>query len=150
MHLSALFGRMGRARSKITHRSFKLQAFVALAVGTFLAACAAAINMQPAPLQTPTEQNTGVVRLATEVRGVSNSGYSRTLRIGTQWQQIGDTNQGQVLKPLDSVLTVEGANVREAYVVIRDGSWVGFWLPVERAYSPLRTPVAATFEKVQQ
>ena len=62
----------------------------------------------------------------------------------------GDISQGQVLKPLDTVLTVEGTNVREAYAVVHNGSWVGFWLPVERAFSPLRTPVAATFEEVLQ
>jgi hypothetical protein len=35
--------------------------------------------------------------------------------------------------------------VREAYAVVRGGSWVGFWLPVERAFSPLQAPVAVTF-----
>ena len=79
----------------------------------------------------------------------STAGFSRTLRIGTQWEMIGDIEQGQVFKPLDTVLTVEGAHVREAYVVTRDGLWIGFWLPVERAYSPLRTPVSANLEEVR-
>ena len=150
MQLSASLGRAKLAQPKFSPRTNKWRTLFVATLCAVLAACASEISMQPAPLNAPTQQNTSVVRLTAEVRGVSTSGYSRTLRVGSRWETIGDTNQGQVLKPLDSVLTVEGANVREAYVVIRDGSWVGFWLPVERAYSPLRTPVAATFEEVGQ
>ena len=151
MQLFASLGRARLARSEFTHRPFNSKAFFAAAAAcTFLAACASEISMQPAPLSAPTLQNTSVVRLTADATGLSTSGYSRTLQVGSQWEMIGGTNQGQVLKPLDSVLTVEGANVREAYVVIRDGSWVGFWLPVERAYSPLRAPVAVKFKEVRQ
>ena len=46
---------------------------------------------------------------------------------------VGRVAQGLVLKPTQTVLTVEGAHMHEAYAVHRDGQLVGFYLPVERA-----------------
>ena len=150
MQIFASLRRLRFARSQIKHPTIKCRTFFAATLCTVLAACASEVSMQPAPLQALKQTETSVVRLTADVSGVSSAGYSRTLGLGSQWETIGDTSQGQVLKPLDSVLTVEGANVHEAYVVVRDGAWVGFWLPVERSFSPLRTPVPATFEEVRQ
>lgn len=115
-----------------------------LAAAGALAACAEDVRREPATLAA-LAQAAPVVRLAAEAKGFSTAGYASTLRAGTRWQAVGSVPQGEVLKPLDTVLAAEGAHVREAYAVVRGGSWVGFWLPVERAFSPLQAPVAVTF-----
>ena len=48
---------------------------------------------------------------------------------------------GGELKPIDTVLTVEGTHVREAYIVVWNDQWVGFWLPNEEAFSPVADQV---------
>jgi hypothetical protein len=95
------------------------------------------------------------VELATAVPGVGSrfmttapvearlaSGYVRSVPADTEFVAVGRVAEGLVLRPTQTVLTVEGAHIHEAYVVHRDGRWVGFYLPVERAYSALPLPVA--------
>jgi hypothetical protein len=43
------------------------------------------------------------------------------------------------------VFTLEGANIHEAWLVIRGAALVGFYLPAERAFSPLTSPVPLYF-----
>jgi predicted acetyltransferase len=50
----------------------------------------------------------------------------------------GRSQEGQVYKPVDGVFTVEGAQVHEAHLVLEGDRLVGFYLPVERAFSPSR------------
>ncbi len=45
-------------------------------------------------------------------------------------------SQGDVYKTRDQVLTVEASNVQEAYIVVESGRLVGFYMPVERTFSP--------------
>jgi hypothetical protein len=54
---------------------------------------------------------------------------------------MGSIREGVVMKPVDTVLTVEGIHVHEAYIVVRNDQWVGFWLPNEEAFSPVADPV---------
>lgn len=60
--------------------------------------------------------------------------YKRTLRQGTRWELVGTIPEGDVYKSRDQVLTVECSNVHEAYLVISEGSLVGFYLPVEKGF----------------
>jgi hypothetical protein len=57
--------------------------------------------------------------------------------------EIGRIAEGTVYKPRGTVMTVEGLNISEAYIVLRNGLWVGFWLPVEKGFVPVEkvTPV---------
>lgn len=64
-------------------------------------------------------------------------GYSRTLEKETRWNCIGKIPQGEVYITKDQVLTVEASNIYEAYIVILSDEIVGFYLPVERTFSPL-------------
>ena len=64
-------------------------------------------------------------------------GYRRVLRKGTRWTHVGSIAQGDVYTSNDQVLTVEASNVHEAYIVVSSANLVGFYLPVERTYSPL-------------
>lgn len=76
-----------------------------------------------------------------------DSGYERTLRAGTELLEIGTIKQGKVLKPVGTVFTVEGAHMHEAYLVVSDGRIVGFFLPVEGAFSPLSQFVTLSINK---
>lgn len=66
------------------------------------------------------------------------SGYHRMLKKGTKWHSVGRLPQGDVYTTRDQVLTVEASNIQEAYIVIEARKLVGFYLPVERTFSPLR------------
>ena len=59
------------------------------------------------------------------------------LGAGSRWRFAGVIPQGGVYRAAQGVLTVEGANIHEAYLVIRERQVVGFYLPVEQAFSPL-------------
>ncbi|MFL6260130.1 MAG: hypothetical protein ACJ76Y_10500 [Thermoanaerobaculia bacterium] len=72
-------------------------------------------------------------------------GYRRTLRKGTRWKLVGALPQGEVFKSDDQVLTLECANVFEAYLVVSGRQLIGFYLPVEKGFvaasKPLHLPI---------
>lgn len=70
-----------------------------------------------------------------------STGYSRTLKAGTVWRPAGSLPQGGVFKTRDQVLTVEGSNIYEAYLVVKGAQLLGFYLPANGTYSPLERPV---------
>lgn len=111
-------------------------AAIALAAG-----CASEVVRHPAALQAaPAGAAKGYVA-ARETEFRLDSGYDRKIAAGTAFDEVGVIPQGVVLKPRNTVLTVEGAHVHEAYAVAKDGRLVGFYLPVERAFVPLSVPV---------
>ena len=65
------------------------------------------------------------------------TGYDRTLLRGTTWVYVGSIQQGDVFKTRDQILTIEASNIFEAYIVVSADNLVGFYLPVEKTYSPL-------------
>ena len=77
------------------------------------------------------------------------TGYSRTLRQGTRWTLYGKTDRGDVYRSREQTLTVEGFNVHEAFPVIRGESLVGFYLPVEKTFTPVSTNVPLKLTEVQ-
>ncbi|MBB3010268.1 hypothetical protein [Cupriavidus alkaliphilus] len=70
-----------------------------------------------------------------------DTGYSRTLPERSVWSRVGRVPQGDVYRPIGTIFTIEGRQVHEAYLVIRDKTLVGFYLPGEQNYSPLSTAV---------
>jgi hypothetical protein len=66
-----------------------------------------------------------------------DSSYQRTINTGTEFVEFGTIKQGKVLKPRNAVFTIEGAHIHEAYPVVESSRIVGFYLPVEKAFSPL-------------
>jgi hypothetical protein len=68
-------------------------------------------------------------------------GYSRSLRKGSRWFAFGRLPEGVVYRSRDQTLTVECSNVFEAYLVVSEGRLVGFYLPVEKGFSPLSEPI---------
>jgi len=103
-----------------------------------LAACAADIQRIPsAEPALATGAGPRSIRLDSDITIELHTGYTRTLKRDARWISLGGIAQGEVFRPEGQVLTVEGAHVHEAYIVVRDGNLVGFYLPVEKAFVPL-------------
>jgi hypothetical protein len=110
----------------------------AFAVAVLLAAgCASEVTRQTieAPASAPEAGKRFTLSQPASFR--LDSGYSRTVAANTEFAGVGRIGQGLVFRPVDTVLTVEGKHMHEAYAVVRDGTLVGFYLPVEKAFSPL-------------
>jgi hypothetical protein len=115
---------------------------MALLAGVVLiASCASEIKRAPVDLATAATETGRRFVTTTTVEARPESGYVRMIRSDTELLVVGRVPQGLVLRPTQTVLTLEGAHMHEAYAVHRDGNWVGFYLPVERAYSALPLPV---------
>ena len=117
-----------------------------LLVMVALAACSTGILMQRVVPEMDATDTTVHV-LDREVSGLSTAGYSRTLPAASRWKRIGRVSMGDIFKSPDVTLTVEGTHIYEADIVVRDGNWIGFWLPVEKAFSRLKRPTAISFTK---
>ena len=68
-------------------------------------------------------------------------GYSRTLRKDTRWDAVGKILEGVVYRSRDQTLTIECSNVFEVYLVVSGQRLVGFYLPVEKGFSPIDEPI---------
>lgn len=87
--------------------------------------------------------------IETDAKVWSSARVARTLPRGTIWDYSGRIAEGDVYRPRDTVLTVEGANVSEAHMVIENRTFVGFYLPVQRTFSPAWEPVALQFSTTE-
>lgn len=114
-----------------------------------LAGCASEVKRTPVEMSTaaPEAGRRWVTTEAIEV--VPESGYRRKIAAGTEFVVVGRVAQGLVLKPTQTVLTLEGAHMHEAYAVVREGQLVGFYLPVERAYASFPKPVPMNTQEKQ-
>lgn len=121
----------------------------ALAVVALLAGCAQAVRTQTATLTAAADQPAKVLRLERDARVALHTGYERLLKAGSRWRQVGSVAQGQVFRPVDSVLTIEGRQVHEAYLVLSGGKLVGFYLPGESNYAALDVPVPLSIGEPQ-
>jgi hypothetical protein len=105
-----------------------------------LSGCAAEVPRQPERL-TPATVADGVEQktVSRDIPVRLSTGYERLIPRGTQWERIGAIAEGAVYKPVSCVFSVEGAHVHEAYLVVNRGKLVGFYLPVEKAFSALES-----------
>jgi hypothetical protein len=78
------------------------------------------------------------------------TGYSRELHAGSHWNQVGTVQQGSVYRSPDQALTVEGFNVHEAYIVIKGVTLVGFYLPVEKTFTPVSKSVDLSITETEE
>ena len=123
------------------------QILCALACFSLLGGCALEVVRSPVNI---TPINGSEFVLTQPAYLVLDSGYQRTINSGTTFLEIGTTQYGMVLKPLNTSFTIEGAHMHEAYPVIQNGAVTGFYLPVEKSYSPLTKPIAISIEKVKK
>ena len=103
-------------------------------VAMLLASCAPSVLQEPTQLAPGAGKSFRLTRAA-EV-GLS-TGYSTTLRANTRWELVGTIMQGEVYRTKDQVVTLEGEHIHEGYIVLKEGALVGFYLPVERTFSPV-------------
>lgn len=124
-------------RSNIREKCVRLTYYVVIML---LAACASELPRTSTP-HTPVAGTPRQIQLAAAVPLSSSTGYSRTLPANSIWRQTGTIPEGDVYRIEDSVFTVEARHIHEAYIVVKDQSVVGYYLPVERAFSPLSSKV---------
>jgi hypothetical protein len=112
-----------------------------------LGGCASEVYRYPVQLTLSAEEP-AVFTTAKTVSFTLDSGYKRTIQAGATFKKIGTTlKQEMILKPLNTLLTVEGAHMHEAYLVLKADQIVGFYLPVEKAFSPLSKTVSLIFQE---
>jgi hypothetical protein len=109
---------------------------VATLTAVALVACAPEISRRPSSFTMLVEQPADTIEVLQDQKVLVGPGYDRVIGRGTTWTRVGRSNEGDVYKPVGRVFTVEGAHVHEAYLVLADDRIVGFYLPVERAFSP--------------
>lgn len=117
-----------------------LRAAAAIAVGAILAGCAAEVPVMPATLAR-LDRSVPDITIASPVRVELPTGRARPLPQGGLWRAVGTLPQGTVYRPVESVFTIVGRNVHEAYLVVQGSTLHGFYLPGEVHYSPLAAPL---------
>ncbi len=101
-----------------------------------LLGCASEVVRTPVSFVPTNSQAHEKIVLAKDVKVSVSAWYSRVLPNGSIWELKGSLPQGNVYRRVKDIFTVEGAQVHEAYLVIAGEHLVGFYLPVEQAYSP--------------
>ena len=89
-------------------------------------------------------------KLEDEVNVHLGTGYNRKLNKETEWHYVNTISQGDIFKTNDQVLTVEGSNIFEAFIVVSEKKLVGFFLPVEETYYPLSTSKSLPMVNINQ
>jgi len=105
----------------------------------FLFGCASRVVTEAT--QSPVYQDSQpakFIQIAETVRVSSSAGYSRVIPSGSKWEYVGQVREGNVYKPIGHVFTIEGYHVHEAYLVVSDNRLIGFYLPVENAFSSVK------------
>ena len=106
---------------------------ISAVIALLLAACAPQVVQQPTQLTPGTGKS---FRLTRSAEVDISTGRSTTLRVNTRWELVGTVPQGEVFRTRDQVVTLRGDGVHEGYIVVSQGTLVGFYMPVERAFCP--------------
>ena len=115
----------------------------ALTVCVALCGCAPAVPVQDAQLSAiPASPKVTIRIVQQEVTIRLASGFVRKIAAQSRWRAVGNLPQGQVLRPIDTVFTIEGRQIHEAYLVVSDDNLVGFYLPGEAHFSTLIKPIS--------
>ena len=109
--------------------------------------CAMEVVRAPADFVPIGEAQARRIVTAQPVEITLDSQYRRTLSAGSALLEVGSVSAGEVFKPMNTVFTVEGKHMHEAYLVLRNERVVGFFLPVEKAFSPLSQSVVLSIKE---
>ncbi|HSD61079.1 MAG TPA: hypothetical protein VLC55_09520 [Burkholderiales bacterium] len=105
-----------------------------------LVCCASDVPRHPSVLRESAPTNPAeVITIPSNIVVEVGTSYPRTIKGGSRWIPVGVLREGRVYKSADSVFTLEGAHVHEAYLVIDEDILVGFYLPVEKAFAPMES-----------
>lgn len=104
----------------------------------------ASITREKASFQSTDDVET--VQLTHPILLSLDTGYGRFIDANSTWQLVGiiSTNSlphGKVWKPINDILSIEGTQRYEAYLVVSNGMIVGFYLPASSKFSPLTKQV---------
>ena len=69
------------------------------------------------------------------------TGFPTTLKAGSRWSRVGAIDRGAVFFTEDQIVKVEASNIHEARIVVSEGRLVGFYLPVEKTFAPISSPI---------
>jgi hypothetical protein len=125
---------------------FRRAVFVAAMAA--VAACASSVDTAPTAFIAAGDARDVVLTHRVEVQLPTR--YTRVLSAGGRWRHVGNVAQGHVYRPVDTVFTIEGRHVHEAYLVVApaSGDLIGFYLPGESTFSALPKPVQLTFKEL--
>ena len=123
----------------------------AACLALILCACSAAVRQAPAGFTALAPESPRPVMTVTAPLSVQlDTAYRRSVAGGSRWVRVGRLAQGEVYKPHRDVFTIEGAHIHEAYLVVDHDRLVGFYLPAERAFSPLSQQLPIHFTQEPQ
>lgn len=126
-------------------RSIFLPAFLLMLTG-----CAANITSSPASLATAPALPPSPVLVARQAADITlPTRYTRHIALNSRWRRVGHLPEGDVYRPVDTVFTIEGRQVHEAYLVVSGGELVGFYLPGEKRYSALNSRIPLNLGEAQ-
>lgn len=104
-------------------------------ISLFLLIAGCSIDQVRVEQQLASSPNQGAVfQLRTSASAKARNVRTVELRRGTRWRLLGSIERGTVFEPLDQVVTVNGYNVHEAYIVVQDDQLVGYYLPYENSF----------------
>ncbi len=128
----------------------KTRTFLTILIfGILMNACAFDLaHIKQVPANLTTQSSIGSWKLVDEVHVSIGNGYSRKLNNETKWNYVGSIEAGDVYKTNDQILTIEASNIYEAYIVISEYNLIGFYLPVEKTFSPLSSPITLQIERI--
>lgn len=112
-----------------------------LLVGVLALACPEVIRNKAAFSPAPSRDEPAIA-VNERVRVVGLAGDEQTIPSNSRWRRVGSVDAGDVYQRVDGPFIVESQNAHEAYLVVKDGSVVGFYLPGEGAFAPAKRPVA--------
>lgn len=111
-------------------------------VATLLTGCAFdVVHVDQRPTRFDDAARASPFEVTADVTVPVGPGFSRTLKKGTRWMPAGSVSEGDVYRSRDQALTVEASNIHEAWLVVRQNKVVGYYLIVEKTFSPVSTPV---------
>lgn len=119
--------------------------YVLLPIALGFCGCASEVIRQPVDLSRARQPPDKLYVASQTVPVRLDSGYERSIKAGTEFD-AGGIAQGDILKPTNANFTVEGAHMHEAYLVVNKGRLVGFYLPVEKSFSPLSASITLPLE----
>jgi len=76
------------------------------------------------------------------------TGFPTHLKAGTRWHRVGQIQYGTVYSTKDQIVEVEASNIYEAQLVMTDQTVKGFYLPVEKTFTPASHPVSIAIEPI--
>lgn len=104
------------------------------------------VKQEPAQFVPNTSDQDGWI-LHQDIKVSLDTGYRRKLKAGARWYRIGKIENGDVYKTNDQILTVEGSNIYEAFIVVSERYLVGFYLPANQTFSPLSSKILLPIEE---